>query len=254
MTESKVLLSSMVKEDLDNAPDGSWSIGVERHAEAIVDAVLDVYRRETPAGAIEAELERLNGQQVTLVQYGTNMLGATGIYVHEGKLFSSDQGTMAILPKGNRTNGLRVGNVLEVIEGYDVAEAEARVARVRAQFPEVKRLTQERLEELPKHGRGKDCSLAVFGGHPFFGSHDCLWLIGEYWPDDDIVERCVLLIRPEHGESETGSIFGQQLLAMPVGEVVGFVPASWSHAARLTELDYETAVDAALHGSKAVTT
>jgi hypothetical protein len=232
----------MVREEVG---DRMFRFGIEPSAAAVVSAVIDAYRRQ--ANGVDAELERLIGQKVTLVQHGSNMLGAEMIRVQEGRLFPGRLG-LAILPKGRRKKGFVVDphKVLEVVEGWDVGEAEERVMVVRSQFPQLRPLTQERLLELPRHGSGKDCSMAVFGSHPLFGSHDALWLVGEYWPTDDIVERCVLLLRPEHGYSESGSVFGSQLLNMPVGEVVDFEPIAWADALELTSMEYDEAFARAL--------
>ena len=122
---------------------------------------------------------------------------------------------------------------------------------MRSNFPTLKKLTQERLEQLPGEGGGEGeiCSLAVFGGNPLFGAHDCLWLIGEYWPEDDICDRNVLLIRPEFGISEHGSCYGQDLLRnRAVGEVVGFEPITFAEAIGLCDLDFEEAVSRVIPG------
>jgi hypothetical protein len=96
----------------------------------------------------------------------------------------------------------------------------------------------------------------VFGSNPLFGATDCLWLIGEYWPEDDICDRNVLLIRPEFGTSEHGSCYGRDLLRnRALGEVVGFEPIPFDQAIKLCNLDFDealarvfkAAVDPSLH-------
>jgi hypothetical protein len=111
-----------------------------------------------------------------------------------------------------------------------------------AEYPKLVNLTQARLEQLPARDSGV-CSLAVFGSNPLFGAHDCLWLIGEYWPEDDICDTNVLLIRPEYGCSEPGSCYGRDLLNnRALGEVVGFEPIPFGEAIALCNLDFDEAL------------
>jgi len=169
------------------------------------------------------------------------------VIAREGKLFQGSQG-VAILPKGKRTKGFRVdpGKVIDVFGGWCVDEVSEFVAEMRgAHYPELRNLTQERLEELPGEDQGPSvCSLAVFGSNPLFGATDCIWLIGEYWPEDDICDRNVLLIRPEFGTSEPGSCYGRDLLRnRALGEIVGFEPISFSEAIELCNVDFDVALD-----------
>ena len=53
----------------------------------------------------------------------------------------------------------------------------------------------------------------------------------------------VLIIRPEHGFSEHGSTYGQELLRAG-GEVVGFQPMTFGQALDLCGQDYEQALAA----------
>lgn len=225
----------------------------EPQAAAIVGAVQANYHRWTQREKPTLDdLLRLTGEKVTLIYGGENMVGAGSINAWEGTLFKGSSGNLAILPKGKRSKGYKVeaDRVLDVLPGYNVAEATEIVATVRGLYPELEPLTQEQLEALPGEDETDMCSLAVFGSHPLFGSHDALWLIGEYWPSDDICDRSVLLIRPEHGCSEHGSIYGRDLLRnLAIGVVASFKPISFGEAVELCSLDYDEAVAQAL-GSK----
>jgi hypothetical protein len=219
----------------------------EPHTRAIYEAVIDRYNAVSGrAKPTEEELHDLTGTKVTLVQYGTNMLGGGLLVAQEGKLFIGTSG-MGILPKGARRKGVSVKpeKVLDVFRDYSTEEAVAIADEVRAHFPTLRPLTQERLTELPPESDDRDsvvCSLALFGRNPVFGGSDCLWLIGEYWPEEDICDTNVLLIRPEFGTSEHGSCYGQELLQnRSLGEVVGFEPISFSQAIKLWELDFDEA-------------
>lgn len=229
--------------------DGMFTIfsSGEPHTRAIYEAVIDRYNAVSGrAKPTEEELYDLIDTKVTLVEYGTNMLGGGLLIAQEGKLFIGTRG-MGILPKGARTKGVSVKpeKVLDVLPGWAAEEAVKIVSEVREHFPTLKSLTQERLNELPPESDDRDsvvCSLALFGRNPVFGGSDCLWLIGEYWPGEDICDTNVLLIRPEFGTSEHGSCYGQELLQnRSLGEVVGFEPISFSQAIKLCELDFDEA-------------
>jgi len=241
------LLSSLVEKK--DVRDGFTIVNLsgEPYAAAIVNAVTANYHRVTGRPKPDEQmLEEMIGEKVTLILGGANMLGSGLLIAREGKLFRGSSGGVSILPKGKRKNGYRLdsGKVVDVFEGWVAGEAAATVAVVRAHYPNLVNLTQERLEQLPGEDQGPEvCSLAVFGSNPLFGATDCIWLIGEYWPEDDICDRNVLLIRPEFGVSEHGSCYGRDLLRnRALGEVVGFEPISFSEAISLCDLDFDEAV------------
>ena len=243
------ILTSLVEERESASGITMVKLSGEPHAAAIVNAVASNYDRFSGRPRVTQQtLEEMVGQKVTLVQRGENMLAAGMIVAQEGKLFESSRG-LGILPKGKRTKGYRVDpdKVLDVFEGWVVDDVAQFVAEIRgAHYPELRNLTQERLEQLPRDS--SECSLAVFGSNPAWGAPDCLWLIGEYWPDDDICETNVLLIRPEFGTSEPGSCWGADLLRnRAIGEVVGFEPISFSEAIELCNIDFDEAIERVFH-------
>ncbi|MDP9403825.1 MAG: hypothetical protein M3P85_10990 [Actinomycetota bacterium] len=164
------------------------------------------------------------------------MLDAGMILTEEGTLFNDG---IALLPKGKRRNGHRLSadSVLDVIPGYDHASLAARVAAVRAQFPEVRELTSERVAALPVDSA--DCTLAVFGRWrmPDVVGTDAVWLLSGFLPDDEIVEG-VLFVRPDVGVSEHGSIYLADLLAVG-GEIVGAPVVSYAKALEMTDWDHD---------------
>jgi hypothetical protein len=216
---------------------------------ALVNAVLDRYAavldREPPS---RERLEELAGEKVTLVRKAESLYGAGMIVADEGRLGTLAGGGLGLLPKGAKSRGFRVDpdRVLDVLDGWDVAEAQRLVDVVRDRFPKLQPLTQERLSDLPS-GRAATVSLAVFGTHPGFPGTgrcaDAVWLIGSYDAEDDILDDSVLLIRPEVGVSEHGSSYGRDLLRLPVGEVVGFEPIPFAEAVRLCDVDHDEALD-----------
>ena len=239
------LLTSIVEEEMYGTPGlRSFKLSGEPHAAAIVGAVTANYHRITGRERPNEEtLTALIGEKVTLILGGENMLGSGMLVGREGRLFPGSRGGVAILPKGKRSKGYVVdpSRVVDVLPGWDIAQAQANVAEVRSRYPLLRNLTQERLNSLPRNS--ETCSLAVFGAHPFGGA-DCLWMIGEYWPEDDICDTSVLLIRPEFGTSEHGSVYGQELLRMrQVGEVIGFEPIPFADAIKLCSLDFDEAFE-----------
>lgn len=148
---SNVLLTSVVETAEPRSVPGASvtriSVSGQRHAACIVDAVATAYPRvDDPTAALRA----LDGQKVSVLRRGQNMLGAAMIFTEEGTLFN---GGAALLPKGKRRNGRRLNaeTVLDVIPGYHHATLAARVATMRSQFPEVRELTAERVAALPEH-------------------------------------------------------------------------------------------------------
>lgn len=232
------------------------SISGEPHAAAIVGAVAANYGRVTgKQKPREGTLRTLIGEKVTLILVGENMLGSSMLIAREGRLFEGSGGRLAILPKGKRSKGYVVdpSRVLDVFEGWVTNVAEANVKCVRDLYPELRNLTQERLNHLPQSPTHPHCSLALLGRNPTFGGADCIWLIGEYWPEDDICDTNVLLIRPEFGVSEHGSCYGRDLLRnRQLGEIVGFEPISFAEAIALCDLDFNAAFDAVVGPAMAV--
>ena len=219
--------------------------GGDRHVMAILGAVVDRYNALTERRRPTSEqLHDLIGQKVTLIRTGENMLGSGLLVAQEGKLFESSRG-FGILPKGARSKGFVVKEelVLDVLPGYDTAQAEELVRKVRSHFPQVREFTRDRLAELPTNS--ETLSLALFGKYamPWGSQADALYLASEYWPTDDIVEGVVLL-RGENGVSENGSRYGDQLLHHDtLGEIVGFEPISFAEGIHLCNLDFEEAYE-----------
>lgn len=239
------LLTSIVETPRESSTPGvtMFSLSGEPYATAIVNVVAANYGRLTGRQRPDEEtLRSLIGEKVTLILGGENMLGSNLLVAREGRLFTGSYGRLAILPKGKRSKGYVVDpeRVLDVFEGWVTNVAEANVMAVRHSYPELRNLTQERLNELP---RDSDmCSMALLGMNPVFGGADCIWLIGEYWPEDDICDTNVLLIRPEFGVSEHGSCYGQDLLRnRSLGEIVGFEPIPFGDAIKLCDLDFDDA-------------
>lgn len=245
MSDHVTLMTSLVETEQPGMPGmRGVTLSGEPFASALVGAVAQNYHRLTERPVPELS-DDLLGEKVTLVKAGDNMLGGSSIVGIEGRLFKSPNG-YAILPKGKRSKGYRVNpeGLLDIIDGWTMGEAQKYVVTARAYYPELRNLTQERLAQLPGEDETDVCSLALLCRHPLFGGADCIWLIGEYWPDDDICDRSVLLIRPEFGCSESGSIFGKELLSFrALGEIVDFDPISFTEAVKLCDQDFDMACD-----------
>ena len=229
------------------------------HTRAIFGAVVDRYNvvADRPRPTLE-DLTALVGEKVTLVTHGDNFMGGGLAKAEEGKLFLSSRGggALGILPKGKRTQGLRVTpeNVLDVFPGYATADATEMMRKVRSAFPTLKALTQDRLLELPPSSNTLD--LCLFGTYrmPDGQQSDAIVLAGEYsGEEDDIVDGGVCLLRPEVGISEHGSFYGRDLLGLHVlGEVVGYQPISFAEGLALCELPFEAAYERLLGNCVAV--
>jgi hypothetical protein len=253
MSKETVLLTSMVEEEVESSIPGAhvvrFSLGGEAQMTAIVSAVAFEFAEADGWREIEQQLRERVGERVTLAVLGENYFGAKMLLAREGTLFEGSTGALALMPKGARKKGIRIDpeRVLAYVDGWNTPELAERVEQVRARFPELRKLTRERLLELPrtKLGKSPDCTLCVFGTWqtPEGTATDAVWLIGEYEPEDDIVDGCVLLIRPRFGVSEHGSVFGRELLNAAVGEVVGFEPITFREALALTEIDHDEALD-----------
>jgi hypothetical protein len=221
----------------------SFSAG-DPHTWAIYNAVLDRYNaitdREQPT---EEDLERLLNEKVTVVMHGENMIGGASITAIEGTLKRGRSARYMILPKRKRTNGYRVdpANVLDIFPGYSADAAKALMEQARSHFPKLRQLTPERLEELPFES--STVSLCLFGSYhmPDDIQRDAIVLAAEYDKENDIVDGGVVLVRPQYGVSEHGSVYGQYLLHWKLGEVVDFQPISFAEALALCELDFDEA-------------
>ena len=212
----------------------------EPAAAALCAAVVRDYNRllDRPRPTTE-DLVGLAGQKVTVLRHGATMFGAPAIEASAGRIFVGSNGGPALLPAGKRTSGYRLSGVLDFVLGYNGADVLGqRVTAAASLLPVLTNLTQEDLDSLPD--RGQACSLAVFGTWhgPDSVSPGAVWLAHSYMKEDDIVE-CVLLVRPEDGESEHGSVYGKELLAHG-GKISGFPGISFSDALTLAGDDYYT--------------
>ncbi len=227
-------------------------------ARALVNAVVGRYEAVTGTKSpSDEQLRELVGEKVTLIRRGENMLGGPLLSATEGRLFEAPGGVLAIKPKGAQKRGSRVqpAAVLDALGGWDVPAAQRRVDAVRDTLPRLSPLTQERLDELPSAAvRATFCSLAVWGTYrlPDAVAVDALWLIGSYDREVDVVDDSVLLLRPEDGVSEHGSVWGRLLLRGEVGVVEGFEPIAFAEAIELCDRDYDEAVAVAL-GTRTLT-
>lgn len=234
------LLSSMTER-----PDGIFTVinvSGDPPAAAVVGAVIGNYHRFTGREKVAVEqLEPMIGQKVTLLLKSENMLGAEALVAREGRVFMGSRG-LGILPKGARSKGYSIqqDRLIDFAPGWQAAWMKQLVAETAAHFPPLVALTQDRLRELPTNSA--TCSLAVFGSNPNWGAVDCIWLINEYLPEDDIVSN-VMLIRPEHAISEWGSCYGRELLNnRAIGAVRGFWPISVTEAMHLINVDFDEAM------------
>lgn len=224
----------------------SFNPSGDPHAAAIVHAVMWDYHQvtERPEPTRES-LEALAGHKVSMLRTGENMFGAGSIGSTEGTIVMS-RGRLAFMHKGARTNGflLDPDKVLDVEEGYGKTDfLTGLVHQVRATFPVLEELTQEHLDALPEEAPNPaQIGLVVFGSWrgPDVRSPGAVWLLHSYMHEDDIAEG-YLLVRPEHGESEHGSIYGRQLLHVG-GRVVNPPAMSFAQAMDLGSLDYHKAL------------
>jgi hypothetical protein len=222
--------------------------GGDPHAAALVDAVVDRYADVTGRDPVSNDdLLARAGAKVSLLTTGSNMLGAPLVTARPGTLFAGSTGP-ALLPKGKRSNGIGLSrmDVLDLEPGYaGVSVLADRVATVKAGLPTLEPLTLDHLRALPRatgDGRSAACTLAVFGSWamPDGRIPGSIWLCAEYSPEDDVVDGVLLV--PHSGESEHGSVYGQQLLAARMGAVVGFAGVSFRDAVVDLTDDYEAAL------------
>jgi hypothetical protein len=245
MSHATPLLSSVVQRPVDGQM--MTKLSGEPDAAAVVAAVVQNYHRLTgqPRLSIADVLAERIGDRVTLVLTGETMFGGGVISAQEGTLFQGQRG-IGLLPKGARKRGMLVppDRVLDVLDGWVTPAAQNLIDQSRDHYPHLEPLTQEHFAALP--GSSDECSLAVFGHWPMpdCNSYDAVWLLGEYDGADDIADCAVLLIRPEHGSSEHGSVFGRQLLNLHVGVVSDFKPIQFAEALTLCDLDFDEATRA----------
>jgi hypothetical protein len=239
------LLTSVVERPVDGQI--MTKLSGERDQAALVAAVVENYHRLTgePKLDVDAVLAERIGQRVTLILAGETMFGGGVIAACEGTLFRGQRG-IGLLPKGARTKGKLVSpeKVLDVLAGWVGPTAKGLIDQARAHYPQLEPLTQEHFAALP--AASHDCSLAIFGHWPMPDCHsyDAIWLLGEYDSANDIADCAVLLLRPEHGFSEHGSVFGRQLLNLNVGVVTGFKPIPFAEALTLCDREYDEAARA----------
>lgn len=242
---------SMLLAPWEEKQDGAFtvfSVGGDNHCRAIINAVAAHYHRLSgKAPVTEESLRELADKSITLITTGENMLGAKMLKSQQGRVVVTGDGRLGLLPKGARSKGsyLRASNVLDFFNGYCPDVAQKSVDDVRAHFPQLREITQERLEQLPQD-RSETITFAAFGTWQLPGETPCYdtWILAsEYDRENDIVDGGVLLCRPDSGFSEHGSQFGRHLThAYTMGEVVGFEPISFGEALELCDLDHDEAV------------
>lgn len=250
--DGTMLLSSMTQEPVESGP-GSTVIrltpgGDPPHA-ALVDAVIDRWQFGDEVAHMtdsdkEDELRARADEKVTVITWGENMFGARMIKAHEGRV-KDVGGRLAWMPKGARTRGfyLNAGKVLAWYDGWNTDLAAEGNRIVTEFFPKLEPLTLDDLLALPSSSDERNHpKLAVFGTNPIFEAPSCVWLIGSYDPDDDIVDDSVLLIDSRFGVSEHGSSYGQQLLRFPVGVITGWKGCTFREALRLCDVSHEEAL------------
>lgn len=245
-----VVLSSIVEEVSNERgfQTTSFTLTGEPHAAALMDAVLTDYHHVTGRPKVTEEMLRSHvGRSVSLLRSGESAFGAGSIQTTQGTIFEGRGGAIAYLPKGARKNGIRLNpdGVLDVEVGYNKEDVLAgRVKAVVDMFPRLEPLTLERLRALPETApQPAQIGLVVFGTWPGPGgrSAGAIWCLHSYMHEDDIAEG-YLILRPEAGTSEHGSIYGQQLLRFTVGRVVNPPALSFAEAMDLGDLDYHEAL------------
>lgn len=245
INQNVTLLDGLVKTQHASVNGGfsseSYMLGGEGYANAVVAAVIEDYDYGLPSFT-DKQLSDYAGEQVTVLRAGENMFGAKSLVATPGKVFVSDRG-LALLPKGKRTKGIILKDVIDFVLGYNVDALRVRVDHVRALFPQVTALAQEDLNALPANSN--TCSLTLFGTWPGIqGESPCpgaLWLCNEYDAENDIVQN-VLIVRPETGTSEYGSCYGRDLLRWGVGKVEGFSGIPFKEAIDLSDKTYHEAL------------
>jgi hypothetical protein len=230
---NEVLLSTIVEEEEAGSPGfrvHKFTLNGERYMQPIVDHVIEEYGHRHPA----PDPALFAGQKVTLARHGESAFGAASIQASEGTVFMTERGPAlpALLPKGKRSKGILLRNVLDIVPGYNNVDVlRQRVEDIRSEWPALTKLTRERLERVDR--RKSVCDLAVFG--KWFGGAG-IWFIHSYHKADDIVEG-YLAIEPSAGESEHGSVYGRDLLPN-AAEIVGFTEITFRDA---MNLDFEQA-------------
>lgn len=257
------VLSGLVKKKETSASGLSvetYFLSGERHANALVSAVADAY--EVSTGRTAPTVDELRAaaaerRQVSLLRSGRGTFGAQSMRAVVGTLFVGRTGAAALLPKGKRTNGYNVetgADVLDWVPGYDPSRLVSLAQGVRATFPDLGALTRADLEALPE--RAEDpavCTLAVLGTYrmPDGDIPGALWLFHSFMRDDDIAEG-VLLVPPQSAglaESEHGSQYGRDVLAMEAGKVLRPVSVTLADALGMCSGDGYARALAALRGA-----
>jgi len=250
-----ILLTSWENEEIHDEAYGATVIKLsagDPHQRALFYAVRDRWNALTGRNRPTAEdLEALRDQKVTIVRHGENMLGGEMLKAIEGTILMHD-GKVAMIPKRGRTKGhyVPVDKVLAVYPGYCAKDVQATANAVRETFPKLQRLTQERLNAMPEvMPEGGLLTLCVFGSYrmPDGVASDALVLMGEYDAENDIVDGGVVLLRPEHGVSEHGSVYGRYLLSWDMGEVLNYEPITFARALELCDLPFDRAFDVVMH-------
>jgi hypothetical protein len=262
MFEAVTLLSGVVERTLNDAPGHPYSVteyspAGEPPAIAIVDAAIADYHQvtgrpqPTPGDLHALARSQVRGTPVTLLRESENMFGAPLIQAVEGRLFLGLNDQLGLLPKRARTEGVAIsaGSILDLEAGYGATQAmRTRVEAVRSSLPQLTDLTRQDLLTLPV--RAPDpapIALAVFGTWqlPDVLSPGAIWLLHSYDPDDDIADG-VLLVRPEHGYSEHGSVAGKVLPGFG-GRILNPPALTLETAMDLTDLPYPQALARFVH-------
>jgi hypothetical protein len=262
MFEAVTLLSGVVERPLKDVPDQPFSVteyspAGEPPTLAIVDAAIACYHEVTgrphpTRGDLHALARSQDrGAPVTLLCEGENMFGAPFIQAVEGRLFLGLNDQLGLLAKGARTQGVAISadSILDLEVEYGATQAmRTRVEAVRSTLPQLRELTRQDLLTLPM--RASDpapIALAVFGTwqSPDVLSPGAIWLLHSYDPDDDIADG-VLLLRPEHGHSEHGSVPGRTLPGFG-GRILNPPTLTLETAMDLTDLPYAQALARFVH-------
>jgi hypothetical protein len=253
MIEPVTLLSSIVEPQIVDVPDsGRYSVftfspGGEPHADVIVTTVIADYHRVT--GRLEPthdHLQSLMGEEVTVLIQNGNDFGAQFIQTMEGTLRLDSRERLGLLGKGERTLGVSLDRVriLDCEPGYGKTPLmRQRIEQVRASVPSVQQLTLDDLHALPENASDPArIGLVVLATWRAEGqtSPGAIWLLESYQRDHDIAEG-YLILRPEDGVSESGSVSGWQLLATG-GRIIDPPELTFDDAVDLADLPYHEAL------------
>lgn len=202
------------------------SFGTQTSANAVIGATIERIRSQLGAPTAE-ELAALDGERVTLMCAGSNMLGARAVFARPGTLVN---GGAAIIPKGRRTRGYRINapELLAVTRGYDhtpLAEIYERYSLGAAADVDTSVFAK-----LPN--RGNTCSVAVVATLGVDGRSvpGCLWLCHSYIADEDIVEGMLVVPETSGLVSEYGSVFGKDLASRTAAVLTDALPVPFADA------------------------